>query len=131
MSTGHVIRKERKGKVRYYTVVEQDPEPDGRRVRKSHGGFDKRKDAREALNTVLQRQREGTYIPPTCQSFGQFLTDEWLPGIRSTVKPSTWDSYSRNIQLHVIPKVGTRFLSKLGPAELNDLYASLSERPRP
>lgn len=131
MSTGHVIRKERKGKVRYYAVVEQDPEPNGRRVRKSHGGFDRRKDAREALNTVLQRQREGTYIAPTSQSFGQFLTDEWLPGIRSTVKPSTWDSYSRNIQLHLIPRLGTRSLSKLGPAELNDLYASLSEGPRP
>ena len=131
MSTGHVIRKERNGKVRYYAVVEQDPEPDGRRVRKSHGGFDRKKDAREALNTILERQKEGLYVTPSRQTVGQFLNDEWLPGIRATVKPSTWDSYRRNVQLHVIPNVGSIALSKLGPAQLNDLYASLAEGAKP
>lgn len=131
MSTGHVFRKTRNGKTKYYVVVEQNAGPDGRRVRKSHGGFDRQKDAKQALNSILVSQRDGTFIAPSKQTVEQFLTKEWLPGIRSTIRSSTWDSYSRNIRLHVIPKLGAVPLSKLGPSLLNQLYAALATEPKP
>ena len=31
----------------------------------------------------------------------------WLATIRTTVKPSTWASYEKNIRLHAVPHVGS------------------------
>lgn len=131
MSSGHVVRKERRGKIRYYPVTESDPDSDGRRIRKSHGGFERLKDAKAHLASVLESQASGSYIEPTKLTVGQFLKDEWLPGIKSTIRPSTFHSYERNVELHIVPTLGNVPLRKLTPAQLNSLYGSLAEGERP
>ncbi|MGH2731945.1 MAG: hypothetical protein ACRDJG_03210 [Actinomycetota bacterium] len=45
--------------------------------------------------------------------------------IRTQVRPSTFDSYRRNIQLHVLPNLGGVKLQLLGPEHLDHLYESL------
>jgi hypothetical protein len=57
-----------------------DPETDRRR-QGSKGGFRTRKEAQAHLSTVLVAVQEGTYIEPSKQLLGRFLTDEWLPAI--------------------------------------------------
>lgn len=131
MSSGHVARKVRSGKPRYYVVIESDPDSEGRRVRKSHGGFDRLKDAKARLASVLEAQASGNYIEPSKLTVGQYLRDEWLPGIKSTIRASTFHSYERNIELHVIPTLGNVPLQKLTPSQLNALYAALAEGERP
>ena len=44
--------------------------------------------------------------PTMIPTLGQFVTDEWLPSMRGRLKASTWDSYRRNLELHVLPSVG-------------------------
>ncbi len=41
------------------------------------------------------------------------------------MKPTTWDSYRRNIELHVLPRLGQRQIQRLTAAELNALYGEL------
>ena len=54
------------------------------------------------------------------------MTDKWLPAIEHTIKPSTFESYRRNMRLHVAGRpIGRRKLQQLDPADLNALYALL------
>ena len=45
--------------------------------------------------------------------------------METQVKPSTFESYQRNVCHHVLPTIGGRKLRDIGPAQLNDLYATL------
>ncbi len=46
------------------------------------------------------------------------------------MKPSTFDSYRRNMELHVLPKLGARQLRTLTPLILNKLYTELLDNGR-
>ena len=58
-------------------------------------------------------------------SLSEWVEEHWLPGVRTRVKPSTFDSYQRNLQLHVLPRLGDRSVQQLTPSILNRLYADL------
>ncbi len=58
----------------------------------------------------------------------QWVSETWLPVTKSRVKPSTWDSYRRNLELHVLPVLGHRPLQQITAAVLDRLYADLLER---
>ena len=60
--------------------------------------------------------------PPT---LAQFVFQEWLPSMRGRLKSSTWDSYRRNLELHVLPSVGETAIDEVGPRQLNALYGRL------
>jgi len=64
------------------------------------------------------------------QTLGQFLTDDRLPAIRTTIEPSTHESYSRYLRLHVIPHIGGVGLQQLDAGVLNRLYADLLDHGR-
>jgi integrase len=42
------------------------------------------------------------------------------------VKPTTFHSYKRNLEIHVVPPLGTKPLQQLTPPMLNSLYAKLA-----
>ena len=58
-------------------------------------------------------------------SVGTYLKDEWLPAIRASVRPGTWDHYAKMLQAYVVPRIGARRLGALQPNQLNRLYADL------
>lgn len=62
---------------------------------------------------------------PELPTLEAYMTDEWLPSMRGRLKPSTWDSYRRNVELHVLPALGDIGLGDIGPRELNRLYGEL------
>lgn len=108
--------------------------PPGRRRRKAAPGqlrgFRTKADAQAALDELRGGVRKGTYVAPVRQSFGEFLTDDWLPAIRATVEPSTHESYSRYLRLHVIPTIGGVGLQQLDAGMLNRLNADLLDHGR-
>jgi integrase len=73
----------------------------GKRRQASKGGFTTRKAAQAHLSTVLVAVAEGSYLEPSKQPFARFLLDEWLPGIRPTVRPLTAQRYERIADLYV------------------------------
>ncbi len=123
---GHV----RKRGTSWAVVVDvgRPPEP-GRRRQKWHSGFRTRKEAERALAEIVGRIGRDDYVAPSTKSVGAFL-DEWLASMEARVRPSTYESYSRNLRVHVRPAIGELALQGVGPAQLNALYGALLQNGR-
>jgi integrase len=115
-----------------YDVVVSVPGPDGRRRKVWRRGIRTLKEARQVRTELLSSLDRGTFILPSRQSIGEFLS-EWLDAIRATVRPSTHDSYSRLVKRYIVgepgqaggPRIGGTQLQRLTAPTLNALYADL------
>jgi integrase len=126
---GSVVRKGD----RYYVKIELNADPaTGRRRQKWHSGYRTKREAERARIDLLSRLDRGAYVEPSHQMLAEFL-EEWLRAIEPTVRPSTFDSYSRNVRNHVSAHIGSVRLTKVDAGTLNGLYARLlaSGRRRP
>lgn len=127
---GHIHKRQWKGRggkvqVLWYVVVDIGQGDDGRRQQKWHGGFKTRREAEKVLAELVQSLEKQTYITPQHLSLAEFARDEWLPTMQTQVKHSTWDSYLRNLELHVLPVLGAVQLQQITAGHLNSLYRSL------
>ena len=61
-------------------------------------GFATKREAQEALTTVMASLSSGTYIEPSRMLTSEFLRGEWLPAIRSTIRPTTHLSYQGHVE---------------------------------
>jgi integrase len=114
----------------WYLFIEPDPVT-GRRRQRSKGGFRTKRECQEALNEALAALRTGTFVEPSQRTLGVFLVDEWLPAIRPPkMRPSTWLSYQKNVERHIVPVLGHLPLQRLTPAQLATFYRSLLEHGR-
>jgi integrase len=112
-------------------VVEVGRDPNtGKRVRKWHSGYRTKRDAERARIEILSRLDHGTYVSPDRRTVGSYLEGDWLPAVKARLKTSTWDSYSRNIRLHISPELGPIPLQALTATRLNEFYASLISEGR-
>jgi Phage integrase, N-terminal SAM-like domain/Arm DNA-binding domain len=108
--------------------VGQDPVTK-KRKQVAKGGFKREKEAERWAREQLSRLDRGEYIEPSRQTYGDFLVT-WLPGIRNTIRASTFESYERNIRRHLVPRIGHVPLQRLGPEDLNRAYAELLDGGR-
>jgi len=98
----------------------------GERKQTRRRGFATRKAAQAELTRILTSLEQRTFVAPKRQTVAVFLTETWLPAIEHTVKPATYESYRRNVRLHVAGRpIGRRQLQDLTPADLNALYGQL------
>lgn len=125
MNSGHVRKKLVAGKPRWYVVVEVPSHEAGKRKQKSLGGYARKADADKALREALTRHEEGSYVEPSKLTLGRYITDLWLPTQKAALRPSTFDSYERQLAMHVVPRLGHLPLQGLNPAHLDLLYADL------
>ncbi len=110
---------------RYYVKIELDSDPaTGRRQQKWHSGYRTKREAERARVDLLSKFDRGEYVEPSQQTLEAFLED-WLKAIEPTIRPSTFDSYSRNVRNHVIAHIGSLRLAKVDAGALNGLYAHL------
>jgi integrase len=128
---GHIhkrVRIDRNGKeaVRWYVVLDLGYGEDGRRRQKWHGCFRTRREAEAARAKLVTEVNTGSYVAPGKTTLGEWIEHSWLPVTEPRVKPSTFFSYKRNLQLHVIPVLGRKPLQQLTPPMLNALYAALA-----
>lgn len=124
---GTIIRRGQKWSV----VIDLGTDPiSGKRVRKWHSGYETRREAEAARVDILGQIQRGGYVAPQKQTFSAYLVDEWLPGVEAALRPSTFDSYKRNVELHVIPHIGSILLQNIAPGHLNGLYATLLKSGR-
>ena len=109
----------------WYFVVDV-ADDHGVRQQTRRRGFASQRDAQAALNKVLRDLAARTYVSPSRQTLKAFLKDDWLPAIERTLRPSTFDSYARNIRLHVAGhEIGNVPLQRIDAGRLNRLYADL------
>ena len=98
------------------------------RRQKSQGGFRTKKEAQEALDKAKVAVAENRFVATTNVTVRSFLSDEWLPAIRQTVRPTTFTSYSSHVRNHLVPRLGSIQLRRLNAATINAHYALLSEQ---
>lgn len=110
----------------YYAVVYDGIDPGtGKKRRTWIPAGTRRSDAERVLADEIKRRHDGVPVPTEKLTFGQYLTDRWLPIQKSRVRTSTYDSYRRNIDIHVLPALGRRPLDKLTAEDLDLFYATL------
>jgi hypothetical protein len=111
-----------------YTWYLDVPDPvTGRRRQRSKGGYRTKKACQAALNDALATLRAGSsWRRPSKRTLASYLVGEWLPAMQPPrVRPSTWLSYQRSLERHVIPALGETELQRLTPAVLTAFYRSL------
>jgi integrase len=119
---GHVAKKGS----RYYAVVYEGTDPvTGKERHRWHQGGDTRRDAERVLTELVKRLHDGDYRSPERITLGDYLVERWLPLRKSQLGHSTFDSYRRSIDLHVLPRIGMIPLQKLTPEDLDGFYADL------
>jgi len=119
---GYTVKK---GK-QYYAVVYEGIDPgSGKERRRWIPAGPRRSDAERMVTDLVKRRNDGQQTPRGKTTLGEYLTEKWLPLQRAQLRPSTFDSYRRNIQLHVLPTLGRVQLHKLAPEDLDTLYARL------
>lgn len=128
---GHIhkrVRTDRQGKesVRWYVVIDRGFDHEGRRRQKWHGGFRTRREAEAARAKLVNEVNTGSYVVPGRTTLGDWIRDSWLKMTEPRVKPTTFYSYRRNLELHVLPALGSKLLQQLTPPMLNVLYSNLA-----
>ncbi|MGI8727762.1 MAG: tyrosine-type recombinase/integrase [Solirubrobacterales bacterium] len=118
---GHI----RKRGTTWAVVVDIGRDEKGRRQQKWHSGFRTKREASDALTEILGQLSSGQYVSPSKLTVRQFLEDEWLPAVKSSLRPLTFESYEGNIRNHVVPRIGSVSLQGLTPPMLNRLYSDL------
>lgn len=92
-------------------------------------GFRTRREAQQALDRLKASVDRGEFVERSRQTLRQYL-ETWLPAIRGTIEPSTFESYERNVKNHLVPVLGDVRLQELTPDDLSALYAELAESGR-
>jgi integrase len=111
----------------YVDVV--DPTTSKRR-QLTKGGFRTKREAQAALNDAVAALRTATFVEPSKVTLGAFLADQWLPTIRTAIRPNTWTTYRIYAETHVIPALGKVPLQAVSALHLNQLYADLAAHGR-
>jgi integrase len=120
---GHV----RKRANRWSIVYDEGRGDDGRRVQRWKSGFATKREAEEALGTILGRLGDGSYVQPSKVTLRAYLEEEWLPAIESTVRPLTFTQYRSVVRLRLLPSLGHLRLQALTGGHLNALYRELEQ----
>jgi predicted RNA-binding Zn-ribbon protein involved in translation (DUF1610 family) len=100
------------------------------RHRETKAGFATRKECQAAMNKLLVAVEQHSYTTPTKASVKQYLPKEWLPAVKATIRPSTYNSCVQHVDCHIVPHIGSVKLAKLSGSQVNTLYAKLAESGR-
>lgn len=128
---GHIhkrvrINKAGKETARWYVVLDLGFDHEGQRRQKWHGGFRTRREAEAARAKLVTDLNTGSYVLPGRTTLGEWIRGSWLPMTEPRVKPTTFHSYRKNLEIHVVPALGSKSLQQLTPPMLNVLYANLA-----
>ncbi len=100
------------------------------RRRETKAGYATRREAQAALSKLLVAIEERRHVPKSHLTLREFLRNDWLPAIASTVRPTTYAQYVSNCEQHIIPFLGSVPLQRLDGVKLNALYGRLLSEGR-
>lgn len=116
---------------RYYAVIYEGVDPTtGKEQRRWHPAGTRKADAEKLVTELVKRHNDGDYRAPDKITLGAYLSERWLPAQRSQLKDTTFHSHESNLKLHVLPTLSGVPLARLGPEDLDALYARLLDSGR-
>jgi hypothetical protein len=80
------------------------------RRRETKSGFATQKECQAAMNKLLVAVEQHSYTTPTTASVKEYLTKEWLPAVKATIRPSTYNSYVQHHDHPPRPRLPARSL---------------------
>ena len=112
---------------RFYVVAYDGLDPlTGRERRRWHPVGHDREEA-EHLAARLDRERDATFAAPTGPvTFGEYLTNTWIPHKRRQVRATTGYRYAWFVDRYVQPAIGDIPLRRLRADHLDTLYDTLA-----
>jgi integrase len=110
---------------RWYVQVDVPAGPDGKRRRRSVGGFRTKREAKAAEAEALRRIRDGVLVEPSRLTVGAYLTELWLPSMASQVRATTLGGYRHNVRAYIVPRLGDIPLQRLTTARVGAFYGEL------
>ncbi len=122
---GHIhkrVRTDRSGKERSAGTSSSTSgsTTSGRRRQKWHGELPDPPRGRGGAGEAGRRAATtGSYVSPAGRRSSSGSIDSWLPMMEPRVKPTTFYSYKRNLEIHVLPALGSKPLQQLTPPMLN------------
>jgi integrase len=88
-------------------------------------GFPTKKAAQVEFDRLKVSVHDATFVATQATTVGEYLL-VWVESQAAAgLKPGTVSSYRDQIRLHVLPHLGPKPLQKLGPLDLDKLYAHL------
>jgi integrase len=120
---GHVYKRGTTWTVMY----DEGRDEHGHRRQRSRGGFSTRREAQAFLADALARLGDGSYAQPSKTTVRDYLEQEWLPAIQSTVRPLTFTQYASVVRLRILPTLGHLRLQAVTGGHLNALYRELEQ----
>lgn len=119
---GYTVKKDK----RYYAVIYEGIDPaTGKERRRWYPAGTRKIDAERLVTELVKQKNDGDYRAPDKITLGAYLTERWLPVQQGRLRPSTYDSYRRNIEIHVVPRIGGVPIRRLNPEDLDAFYAEL------
>jgi integrase len=118
---GSFVRKRGKSWTAYFYLADAQ----GNRRQRSKGGFRTKVEAQTFLSTQTVAVQRGEYVESNRLTLAQYLLERWLPTVEMTVRPTTFNSYKKQLELHVIPELGGVPLQGLSASHLDLLYSKL------
>lgn len=110
----------------YFVVIDHGIDRlTGKRQRNWHKAGTTKRGAQQLLAELLDAHDTNTTLEPDHITVGTYLTSEWLPSISNELRYSTFDSYRRNVEIHVVPRLGDARLQALRPLDLTRYYSEL------
>ncbi len=99
----------------------------GKRRQKSKGGFRTQKDAQRHLASVITAvSHGGAYTEPAKTPLSSFLVSEWLPAIRSTIRPTSYEAYAGIVRRYIVEhEIGAIPLRGVSGAHITSFYSDL------
>lgn len=111
-------------------VVDVGDGAGAKRVQRLRTGFATKAEADRALLEVRTSLDKGTYVERSTLTVAEYLT-EWLEATGPPrVKHETWNDRQRNLETHVVPRIGGITLQQLTSAHLNLMYRELLQAGR-
>ncbi len=101
-----------------------------RRRREWHSGFERKREAEAATIELLGRMQRGDHVAPSAQTLGEYLLNDWLPVRRERIEANTWEIEAVQVKAYIVPRLGSRPLQDLTPAEIEHFYAKLRSNGR-
>lgn len=107
-------------------TVDVGRKTDGSRNQKTKGGFKTKKEAEQACAELITQLSKGDYLEPSKKTVQEAM-EAWLESIlKSTLRISTFDNYSKAIRKRIIPALGKLKLKDVNPDHIQSFYVSLN-----
>lgn len=128
------VVRDRQGKIHkncpvydaYYSYKDAET---GKMKKTCKRGFLKKTDAEAYLDKIRYELYTNTYSSQRKMLVRKFC-EEWLEAYKPHIRESTYVTYKRIIDQHIVPHIGNEYLTELTPLKIDKMYASLLSEGR-